>query len=125
MHRIDGSRYVTTSGRNGNFFRDHAGGCRRVTTQREDQLLVIQAERHRFQNTTSLRNDLLKASGIRISTQTVKNCLNNTELRARIPAVSISLTDRRIRDRLNWVTTHRTWTIRDWEPALFTDESKF
>ena len=42
-----------------------------VTTQRQDRFLLIQSRRLRFQNATSLNNELRDGTGVRISTQTV------------------------------------------------------
>ena len=53
-------------------------------------------------------------SGLRISTQTVRNILHEFVLSTRRPA-----------DRLDFARTYVRWTFRDWTPVLFTDESRF
>lgn len=105
--------------------RRHGGGRQRVTTGRQDRFLIIQARRYRFQNATTLRNDLQNATGVRISTQTVRSRLHGHGLRARRPAIRVPLTVRHIRDRLDFGQFHLNWRLVDWEPVLFTDESRY
>ena len=40
-------------------------------------------------------------------------------------AIRIPLTQRHIQDLLQWAQIHVTWTVNDWTPVLFTDESRF
>ena len=68
------NRFITT----GNIRHLHAwggGGGRRErsTNEVQDQFLVVQAPRHRFDNATMLRRDFQNATGVRISTQTIRN----------------------------------------------------
>ena len=44
---------------------------------------------------------------------------------ARRPAVRVPLTRQHVQDRLDFARTHVRWTIRDWTPVFFTDESRF
>ena len=98
------NRFITT----GNVRHLHAGGRERSTNEVQDRFLVVHARRHRFDNATTLRRDFQNATGVRISTQTIRNWLHDAGLRSRRPA----------RD-------HFTWTQNDWAPVLFTDESRF
>lgn len=115
------NRYLVT----GNASHNHGGGRRRSTTVRQDRFLVIQARRHRFQNATSLNNDFQNATGVQISTQTLRNRLHESGLRARRPAIRVPLTPRHVQERLLFAQNHVRWTINDWTPVLFTDESRF
>ena len=65
------------------------------------------------------------ATGVRISTQTIRNRLHDTGLRSRRPAIRIPLTRYHVQMRLEWARDHVTWTQNDWAPVLFTDESRF
>ena len=103
----------------------HEGGRSRATTQRQDRYLLIQARRQRFRNATLLNNDFRNATGVRISTQTVRQRLHEFGLNARRPAIRVPLTQRHVQDRLDFSRIHVRWTIRDWTPVLFTDESRF
>ena len=115
------NRYQAT----GSVSRRHAGGQTRKTTRREDRFLVIQARREPFLNATQLQNQLHRASGTRISTETVRRRLHEVGLRSRAPAIRIPLTRQHRQRRGTWARQHVTWTIGDWTPVLFTDESRF
>ena len=83
--------------------------------------MLIQSRRQRFLNATRLNNEFRNGTGVRISTQTVRNILHEFGLTARRPAVRVPLTRQHVQDQLDFVR----WTIRDWTPVLFTDESRF
>ena len=105
------NRFITT----GNVRHLHAGGGReRSTNEVQDRFLGVQARRHRFDNATTLRRDFQNATGVRISTQTIRNRLHD-----------VSLTRYHVQMRLAWARDHVTWTQNDWVPVLFTDESRF
>ena len=70
----------------------HAGGARTSTNQVQYRFLVVQARRHRFDNATTLRRDIQNATGVRISTQTIRNRLHDAGLRSRRPAIRVPLT---------------------------------
>lgn len=103
----------------------HGGGRQRSTTQREDRFIVVQARRQRFVTATALQNDFQNATGVRLSTQTIRNRLHTAGMRARRPAIRIPLTRNHIQARLQWARDHARWTLHDWTPVLFTDESRF
>ena len=71
------NRFITT----GNVRHLHAGGRERSTNEVQDRFLVVQARRHRFDNATTLRRDFRNATGVRISTQTIRNWLHDAGLR--------------------------------------------
>ena len=101
------------------------GGRERSTNEVQDRFLVVQARRHRFDNATTLRRDFQNATGVRISTQTIRNRLHDASLRSRRPAIRVLLTRYHVQMRLAWSRDHVTWTQNDWAPVLFTDESRF
>ena len=79
------SRFITT----GNVRHLHAGGRERSTNEVQDRFLVVQARRHRFDNATTLRRrDFQNATGVRISTQTIRNRLHDAGLRSRRPDIT-------------------------------------
>ena len=57
----------------GNSLHRHGGGRDRATTQRQDRFLLIQSRRQRFLNATRLNNEFRNGTGVRTSTQTVRN----------------------------------------------------
>ena len=115
------NRFITT----GNVRQLHAGGRERSTNEVQDRFLVVQARRHRFDNATTLRRDFQNATGVRISTQTIRNRLHDAGLRSIRPAIRVSLTRYHVQMRLARARDHVTWTQNDWAPVLFTDESRF
>ena len=104
------NRFITT----GNVRHLHAGRRERSTNEVQDRFLVVQARRHRFDN----------ATGVRISTQTIRNRLHDAGLRSRRPAIRVPLTRYHVQMRLAWARDHVTWTQNDLAPVLFTDESR-
>ena len=64
-------------------------------------------------------------TGVCISTHTVRNRLHEFGLSARRPAVRVPLTRQHVQDRLDFARTHVRWTVHEWTPVLFTDESRF
>ena len=87
--------FITT----GNVRHLHAGGRECSTNEVQDRFLVVQARRHRFDNAT-LRRDFQNASGVRISTQTIRNRLHDAGLRSRRPAIRVPLTRYHVQMRL-------------------------
>ena len=81
------NRFITT----GNVRHLHAGGQERSTNEVQDRFLVVQARRHRFDNATTLRKDFQNATGVRISTQTIRNRLHDAGLGSRRPAIRVPL----------------------------------
>ena len=102
------------------------GGLReRSTNEVQDQFLVVQARRHRFDNATTLCRDFQNATSVRTSTQTIRNRMHDAGLRSRRPAIRDPLTRYHVQIHLAWARDHVTWTQNDWAPVLFTDESRF
>ena len=94
------NRFITT----GNVRHLHAGGGgggrERSTNEVQDRFLVVQARRHRFDNATTLRRDFQNATGVRISTQTIRNRLHDASLRSGRPAIRVPLTRYHVQMRL-------------------------
>ena len=101
------------------------GGRECSTNEVQDRFLVVQARRHRFDNATTLRRDFQNATGVRISTETIRNRLHDADLRSRRPAIRVPLTGYHVQIRLAWAWDHVSWTQNDWAPVLFTDKSRF
>ena len=114
------SRMWTRFHLTGNVMHQHAGGRERSTTRAQDRFIALQARRHRFSNATTLRCELQNATGVPLSTQTIRNRLHEAGLRSRRPAIRIPLT-RHVQERLEWARDHVTWALNDWTPILFPD----
>ena len=100
-------------------------GRPRVTTMRQDRLVVTTALRNRTHNATQLQNRLQQVTGIRVSTQTVRNRLHAARLSARRPCVVLPLTDQHRQARRAWCRRHFRWNNPRWSMVMFSDESRF
>lgn len=105
--------------------RRYGGGRERATTPAQDRFIVLSALRNRNSTASVLQRDLQQATGVRVSTQTVRNRLHSAGLRSRRPVVRVPLLRRHHEHRLDWTGQHLRWTNQDWSNVLFTDESRF
>ena len=69
---------------------------------RQDRYLCNMAKRQRFQSAVRLNSDFRTATGVRVSSQTVRNRLHTANLPAYRPAVRPILTLRHRTARLQW-----------------------
>jgi hypothetical protein len=92
----------------------------RSTTQAQDRCIVHmhQVRCQRFLNAATLNNDFQNATGVRVSTQIVRNRLHDAGLRSRRPAIRFPLAQCHIQERLQWAQTH----VSDLTPVLLFDE---
>jgi transposase len=100
-------------------------GRHRATTLLDDRFLRLQALRKRTNTARTLQNDLLRARGVQISDQTVRNRLREAGLRSRRPAKVMRLTRNQRQARMHFAQEHHNWQIRHWRRIMFTDESRF
>lgn len=100
-------------------------GRPRCTTARQDRYICNLARRRRFVSAPVLNTEFHQAANRRISTQTVRNRLHASNLRARRPAVRPILTRVHRQARQQWAAQHTNWQLRHWRSVLFTDESRF
>jgi len=119
------SRVVRRFRETGQYTRRHGGGRERATTPVQDRYLRTLVARQRFSNARRLRNEFQNATGVRVSTQTIRNRLHEGGLRARRPAVGPVLTPARRMQRLAFAQDHENWRINQWANVLFTNESRF
>ncbi|KAK3106242.1 hypothetical protein FSP39_015872 [Pinctada imbricata] len=73
----------------------------------------------------TLQTNLQRATGIRVSDQTIRNRLRAENLRSRKAAFRIPLTPRHRRVRLEWCWRHSRCNLRQWSQVCFIDESRF
>ena len=86
---------------------------------------MLQVRRHPFVNATTLRNALRNAVRVNISTQTVHKSLRQSGFRSRRACIRIPLTRLHKQACPNWAQDYVNWTDTDWDPVLFTDESRY
>ena len=97
----------------------------KVRQTHQDRRITLLAKRNRMSSAVTLNRDLRAASGVRISTQTVRNRFHASGLHARKPAVRPPLTARHRNCCLQFAGRHANWGVRRIRPVLFTDESRF
>ena len=109
----------------GSATRQAGSGRTRCTTAAQDRFLVHGARQDPMLPATTHNRIFRQATGIIISSETVRRRLKVAGLRSRRPAVSKPLTVRHRAERLAFAQEHVNWTIDQWRPVLFTDESRF
>lgn len=114
-------RYQETGG----YTRRQGQGRKRKTTREQDRFLRNCALRRRTSTARALQNDLVRATGVQVSDQTVRNRLKEQNLKPRRPVRKPRLTLQHRRARRTFAQEHVDWQLRHWTPILFTDESRF
>ena len=113
-HRLTGSvRDITIPGRP------------RVTTKRQDSLLVRKCKMDRFKTATQIRAEVLSEYSLKLSTSTVQRRLRGAGLFGRKPRRKPRLTPKHKRDRLAFARAHKDWSTEEWARIMFSDESRF
>lgn len=115
------NRYQTTQ----RYQRRPGSGRGRVTSAADDRYLTLMVRRNPFQPARVTQNQFRQATGIAVSTQTVRNRLHEAQMFARRPHVVTRMTDAHRRARLAWARQHVRWNADRWSRVLFTDESRF
>ncbi|GFV39102.1 HTH_Tnp_Tc3_2 domain-containing protein [Trichonephila clavipes] len=109
----------------GNVSRCYSTGCPRVTTPNEDRYLAVTAKTNRRSTASDLYRQLLSATGMAVSRQTVYRRSRHIGLYARRPVRCVPLTETHCRLRLTWSRKHGLWTPQQWSCVMFSDESRF
>lgn len=100
-------------------------GRPRVTTRAQDRYIVVSHLRDRFLTASQTAHNTPGRHNNRISSQTVRNRLRESGLRAYRPFVAQVLTRQHRQARLAWARHHLRWTSQQWKNVLFSDESRF
>lgn len=100
-------------------------GRHRITSQEEDRYIRILACRNRQSSARSLATSFRDASHHALSDQTIRNRLHEAGMHARRPAARPILSQRHREARLSFSQEHVGWSMDQWAPVLFTDESRF
>ena len=98
-------------------------GTPRVTSHVQDRYIRLCLLRNRFETVVSIAADLLFRHPI--SSRTVLRQLAAVGIRPQRSYRGHHLTQRHLRQRLDWARRQLRWTIQQWGRVLFTDESRF
>ena len=82
------------------------------------------AFRNRRGTAKQFQTEFQLATGQRVSTKTIRNRPYNDTINARRPATGLILTRAHRIQRFEFTEKHLNWEMRDWEPVLFTNESR-
>ena len=102
----------------------HGSGRPKVSTTRDDRLIVRQSLQERRLTVPDLRKSLA-VSGVNVSNSTVRRRLHEVGLQGRRATKKPLLTPKHREKRLAFAKAHSDWTWVDWSTVLFTDESKY
>ncbi|KAI6655331.1 Transposase domain containing protein [Oopsacas minuta] len=100
-------------------------GRPRVTTKRQDNLLVRKCKKDRFKIATQIKAEVLSEYSIKLSTSTVQRRLPGAGLFGRKPRRKPRLTTKHKRDRLSFTRSNKYWNTEEWARVVFSDESRF
>lgn len=87
--------------------------------------MVTSVHRRRTMNASQINASLRAATGVILSTQTVRRRLHEQGLRARRRAASPQLLPRHRAARRVWAQEHANWDANEWNRCMFTDECRF
>ena len=96
-----------------------------VTSQRQDRHLRLIHLRNRMLTAEDTARRTPDLANIRISGQTVRRRLRESEFRARRPVVGPILKQRHMIARLARDRARSRWRLHTWQHILFSDESRF
>ncbi|KAJ4452351.1 hypothetical protein ANN_03884 [Periplaneta americana] len=97
-------------------------GRPRKRTPGQDRYVRLSARRNPIASATTLRHDLREATGVVVSSQTVRNRLHDIGLYARRPLKTPALRPHHRDARARWARAHENWTRDQWTRTLFSDE---
>ncbi|CAG9565363.1 unnamed protein product [Danaus chrysippus] len=100
-------------------------GRRKVTTEREDRLLIRQSLQNRKKTALELAAALSEAKGSSVSVYTVRRRLLKAGLKGFKARKKPWLSEHNKKNRLEWALKHRDWSVEDWSNVLWSDESNF
>ncbi|UYV63350.1 hypothetical protein LAZ67_2003812 [Cordylochernes scorpioides] len=104
-----------------NVARTPGHGRPRVTTLNQDRYLSLLVRRNRRMTASQLRSDLNAATGVLVSTDTIRRRLHKKGLS---PIICVPLTPPQKRARKLWCRQHVAWNPYEWRRVMFTDESR-
>jgi transposase len=84
---------------------------------------LVQTYNHRSAN--EIKTKFAEATGIEVSTKTIRKNFHELGIFSRITAVKPLLTEKQRKNRLKWCLERRAWTVAKWKTVIWSDESRF
>lgn len=100
-------------------------GRKKITTEREDRLLIRHSLLDRKKTSSELAVILSEAKGKHVSACTVRRRLAKAGLKGCKARKKPWLSHINKKIRVEWALKHRHWTVEDWSNILWSDESNF
>ena len=82
------------------------------------------ARKNRLSSVATLTTEFQIDSGSNISTSTVRQELHEMGLHGRAAAHKPKITMRNAKRWLEWYKAHHNWTLEQWKPVLWSNESR-
>ena len=108
------SRTIQRFRETGNFSRRKGSGRPRLTTSRQDRLIVRLAKRDRKRSASSTQTGLKERLAHPITRRTINNRLTGAGYYARRPLRKPKLNNHHKRERLQWAKKYQSWQHRQW-----------
>lgn len=101
-----------------------SSGRPRATTSSMDKFMTNMIEISDKPNAIDVANKLAEMNLADISVQTVRRRLNESDLHGRATQKKPLLTNKHVKQRLEFGLKHQSWTVDDWKRVLWSDETK-
>ena len=100
-------------------------GTPRKTTPREEKLIRRKSVGNPNKETVQICNEMAKEYGLKVSVDTIRRRLDEVRLFTCVPACKSFIRTKNRKIRLKFARDHQSWTTREWNKVLWSDESKF
>lgn len=109
--------------RNGGLGRAPGSGRKRLTSERDDAVILREVKRNRFITAAELKEEL---KWLKVSHSTIyRRIKENGEFGSYVAARKPFLREVNVEKRLAWAKEHENWTVEQWKSVLWSDESPF
>ena len=99
-------------------------GAKKKLTERQRRDVTSLIASNKVKTAVEAAKVIAKEHGTKVSPDTVRRILKESEFKARKRVKKPALTARHKQTRLKWAEKHREWTINDWKRVVWSDETK-